>query len=211
MSAIAAVRDMFSSDDALLQRETACRAVPDATSFSSSELERRITESLLEIYPLPDIDVWAVVIINPFTPAEYGSDYMPFFVAADLDDPSEFEEAKARLPALIIESCNIVCLKAPLEWMPQPSSEWEPRADRSYYGPIPWRVTINDLVNIMANGLLEYVQDAQEHAHFPDTEELTSVLDSWFEHDATSDDWFDHLVPEMDGFVDRVMNIVNGQ
>lgn len=86
--------------------------------------------------------------------------------------------------------------------------EWEPRPDQEYYGSIPEGVTIDLLVEIMAEGLLKYYLDAKPYVQDLDMEYLLFVLDSWFEHDFAGQNQFDHLFlkneESVDQFFDRV-------
>jgi hypothetical protein len=208
MSLLDAVRTLFSSDDAKLQREIACAAVPDASILDKMDRKAAIVDALPKIFPGSSDEIWVVVVFNPFSPTEYGADYMPFFVVAEFDELPEAEEFVAGLDPLLREDngCDIF-FTGELEAKSAGEEEWEPKSDVEYYGLVPWGATMEELVSIMADGVLEYMKDALSHHVLPSRDMMESVLDSWFEHDANGDDRFDHLVSEEDAdtFFDQVL------
>ena len=75
--------------------------------------------------------------------------------------------------------------------------EKEMKADDWYYGKIPEECTYENLIVLMAQGLIKFRKDYHKDEDVKYSE-IASIMDLWFEHDAYTDNKFDHLVPEED-------------
>lgn len=84
-----------------------------------------------------------------------------------------------------------------------------PKRDVEYYKPIPENCTKEALVDIMAHGIVSYQSDQKGMTGKKERlKQIADVLDTWFEHDANTDNLFSDLVDddEFEQFEKDVLN-----
>lgn len=127
---------------------------------------------------------------------------------------SRVKSSRTRAKSKKIKSIDRYIMSATAEEISNPEEskeEWSPKPDNQYYGEILSDITLDELINIMIDGLYNYVIDARNNGWTVDeignAEILsTNVLDRWIEHDSLEDNKFAYLITDdnSDYFFDKV-------
>jgi len=79
-------------------------------------------------------------------------------------------------------------------------------AFHTFYGPIPENVTYEEALNILANGVKNYLEICP---YKMPKDIVASMVDMWMEHDSLDQRQFEHLFETVDDIVDKAFTLID--